>query len=166
MQRGWSPACHLIITLNQNTNPNPCCACLCSAIPIHPDKAMFLTMFYVCSKLSEDGSMAAQSCSPFLYEIIHPSGRSLLANTQVPVICSKCVILALVALFLGRTDHSHAVICVLLSLPLCPPWARSWSFDLEPVHLRWWSNMPNSTMLCYRAWHRILVSCSDEPGSL
>ncbi len=50
----------------------------------------------------KNGSMAAQTYTPFLYEIIHPSGRSLLANTQVPVICSKCVILALVALFLGR----------------------------------------------------------------
>lgn len=60
----------------------------------------------------------AQSCPFFLYEIIHPTGGSQLANTQVPVICSKCVILASVALFVGRDDHSHTAICTLLSLPL------------------------------------------------
>lgn len=107
-----------------------------------------------------------QSYTPFLYEIILPYGGSLLANTQVPVICSKCVILALVALFLGRADRSHALICALLSLALCPPWARSWSFDLEPAHLKWRRNMPNSTMLRYGTWHRIHVSYSDEPSSL
>lgn len=165
MQRGWSPACHLIITLNQNINPNPCCACLCSTIPIHLDKTMFLAMFYVCSKFPEEWRQGTTVLCSFLYEIIHPSGGSLLANTQVPVICSKCVILALVALFLGRPDRSHAVMCALLSLPLCPPWARSWSFELEPVHLWWWRNMPNSTMLRYRAWHWTHVSCGDEPGS-
>lgn len=58
----------------------------------------------------------ARQHSPFLYEIIYPPSGSQLANTQVPVICSKCVILALVALFLGRAEYSHAVICAPLSL--------------------------------------------------
>lgn len=31
-----------------------------------------------------------QSFTSFLHEIIHPSGGSQLANTQIPVICSKC----------------------------------------------------------------------------
>lgn len=34
-----------------------------------------------------------------------------------------------------------------LSSPHRPPWALGWSFDLEPVHLRWWRNMPHSTKL-------------------
>ncbi len=134
--------------------------------PLIQTRPCFFPSYMCVLNFQKNGSRAALSCTPFLYEIIHPTGGSQLANTQVPVICSKCVILALVALFLGRDDRSHAVICALLSLSLCPPWARSWSFDLEPAHLRWWRNMPNSTMLRYRAWHRIHVSCSDEPSSL
>lgn len=111
-----------------------------------------------------NGKGVVQSFSLFLYEIIHPTGGTQLANTQVALICSKCVILALVALFLGRTDSSHAVICTLLSSSLCSPWALSWRFDLEPVHLRLQWNMPNRTMHCYRAWQWIHVSYSDKPG--
>lgn len=139
------------------------CALLFLLIQTRP---CFFSCYMSALNFHRNGSRTAQSCTSFLYEIIHPSGGSQLANTQVPVICSKCVILALVALFLGRANHSHAVICALLSHSLCPPWAVSWSFDLELVHLRWWRNMPNSTMLHYRGWHKIHVSCSDEPGSL
>lgn len=166
MQRGWSPAWHLIISLNQNTNPNPCCACLCCALPIHPGKTVFLTMFYVCFKLREEWEHGSTD----LYSLPvwdHPS----LWLISVGQHSGPCHLFKVCHSGLGgplpwQADCSHAVICALLSLPLCPPWARSWSFDLELVHLRWWSNMPNSTMLRYRAWHWIHESCSDEPSSL
>lgn len=114
MQRGWSPACHSIIT-QILIRAVLVCALLFPLIQARP---CFLPCSMSVLNFQKNGSRAAQSCTPFLYEIIHPSGRSQLANTQVPVICSKCVILALVALFLGRADRSHAVICALLFLPL------------------------------------------------
>lgn len=73
-----------------------------------------------CSKFPEEWEQGGTALY-FLHELILPSGGSQLANTQVPVICSKCVILASVALVLGRADCSHAVMCALLSLSLCPP---------------------------------------------
>jgi len=87
------------------------CAWLVCALPL---RSVYLAMLCV-----EKG--AALSCSPFLYEIIHPTGGTQLDGTQVAVICSKCVILALVALFTGRADSSHAAICTLRSFSLCPP---------------------------------------------
>lgn len=80
-----------------------------------------LRMFQVCPAFPGEREPASTACARFLYDIIHPSGRSLLANTQVPIICSKCVILASVALFPGRADGSHAVICALLPHPAPPP---------------------------------------------
>lgn len=82
------------------------------------------------------GGKAALLCFPFLYDIImHPTGGTQLANTQIALICSKCAILALVRLFFGRADSSHAVLCTLVSFSLCPPWGLSWNFGLDPVHL-------------------------------
>lgn len=109
----------------------------------------------------------AQRSAPFLYEIIHPSGTSLLANTQVPVICSKHVILASVAPHPWRSrPFSRCDTGSALTRPL-----STVSSQLEPSIWNrpiWASEEVCQIAQCIwcAAWHRTRVSCSDEPSVL
>lgn len=95
------PCIHLFIVL-----PNPCWDC--RATLIDPDKTGFLTMFSVCLKnIQRKCGRATHSCSPFLYEIIHPPAGSQLADTQVPVICSQTTLTLWYALYSPSCSVHH-----------------------------------------------------------
>lgn len=122
----------------------------CSALlfPVRQPKLVYPSMCsLLSSKIPGEWERGSRPSISFLCEIIHLTGGTRLANTQVAVICSKCVILASVAVFLGSATSSHAARRSLLSFSLCPPWALSWGFDSEPARLRWWRIAPTSTML-------------------
>lgn len=126
---------------------------VCTLLLLLIQTALVFTMFYVCSKIPVDQySPVFPSCMRSSI----PRARSLLANTQVPVICSKCVILALVALVLGRTDHSHAVI----GAPLSYPTLSTMSSQLE----HWFGTGPLEMVGKYAKLHNtVLQNLAPHP---
>lgn len=107
------------------TDPDNTCPSSCSVTAVNSQRAR-----------------AAQSCPSFS---CMRSSIPLLANTQVPVICSVCHSglggpLPWHGWQFSRWDVGIAPVS------LCPPWARSWSFNWEEAHLRLRRNMHNTLL--------------------
>lgn len=154
MQRGSSSARHLIIISNRKQIL--ICALL---LPLTPPTTPCCTTLSVCGQLS--------ALLPSCMRSSIPSGTSLLANTQVPVICSKHVILASVAPHPWRSQpFSRCDTGSALTRPL-----STVSSQLEPSIWNrpiWASEEVCQIAQCIwcAAWHRVRVSCSDEPSVL
>lgn len=146
---------HAIYLPTTNTHPS-----LCSELSSSHQSRQYLCLllFCVCCKWPDGPGQLNPALSSCMRSSI-----PLLANTQVPVICSVCPSglggpLPWHGWQFSRWDVGFTPVS------LHPPWARSWSFNLEEAHLRRRRNMPNSTILYCWVWHQIRMSCGDEPG--